>query len=223
MKTLFLNPPSYEGFDGGAGSRYQAKREIRSFWYPTWLAQPAAMIEGSKLIDAPADDIPWETAIGMCKGYDLCILHTSTPSFDNDVKVAERLKQDYPNMMIGFVGAHVAVLPEESLNASKAIDFVAREEFDYTIKEISDGKPLADVDGISYRAADGSVAHNRDRALIDDMDALPHVVDVYKRDLKMENYYIGYLQHPYVSLYTGRGCPARCSFCLWPQTVGGHV
>ena len=46
MKTLFLNPPSYEGFDGGAGSRYQAKREIRSFWYPTWLAQPAALVPG---------------------------------------------------------------------------------------------------------------------------------------------------------------------------------
>ena len=57
MRTLFLNPPSYEGFDGGAGSRYQAKREIRSFWYPTWLAQPAALITNSKVIDAPADDL----------------------------------------------------------------------------------------------------------------------------------------------------------------------
>ncbi len=53
MRTLFLQAPSFDGFDGGAGSRYQAKREIRSFWYPTWLAQPAALVEGSKLIDAP--------------------------------------------------------------------------------------------------------------------------------------------------------------------------
>ena len=53
-KTLFLNPPSYDGFDGGAGSRYQARREIRSFWYPTWLAQPAALVSGSRLVDAPA-------------------------------------------------------------------------------------------------------------------------------------------------------------------------
>jgi len=35
-------------------------------------------------------------------------------------------------------------------------------------------------------------------------------------------YFIGYLLHPYVSFYTGRGCPAKCSFCLWPQTIGGH-
>ena len=41
-RTLFLHPPSFEGFDGGAGSRYQARREIRSFWYRRWLAQPAA-------------------------------------------------------------------------------------------------------------------------------------------------------------------------------------
>ena len=53
MRTLFLQAPTFDGFDGGAGSRYQAKREIRSFWYPTWLAQPAALVEGSKLIDAP--------------------------------------------------------------------------------------------------------------------------------------------------------------------------
>ena len=54
------------------------------------------------------------------------------------------------------------------------------------------------------------------------MDQLPFVTEVYKRDLRIEDYFIGYLMHPYVSLYTGRGCKSRCTFCLWPQTVGGH-
>ena len=54
------------------------------------------------------------------------------------------------------------------------------------------------------------------------MDSLPFVTPVYKRDLKIENYFIGYLKHPYISMYTGRGCKSRCTFCLWPQTVGGH-
>src|SRR5208282_6570170 len=31
------------------------------------------------------------------------------------------------------------------------------------------------------------------------------------------------LKHPYVSFYTGRGCRARCTYCLWPQTISGHV
>jgi hopanoid biosynthesis associated radical SAM protein HpnJ len=222
LRTLFLNPPSYAGFDGGAGSRFQASREIRSFWYPTWLAQPAAMIANSKLIDAPADDLNLDQVLQMAKGFELCVIHTSTPSFSNDVRVAEALKKAYPDMMIGFVGAHVAVLAEESLRAAPVLDFVAREEFDYTLLEIAQGKPLAEVAGISIRK-DGEVRHNPDRELIKDMDALPSVVDIYKRDLKAENYYIGYLQHPYLSLYTGRGCPARCTFCLWPQTVGGRT
>ena len=58
--------------------------------------------------------------------------------------------------------------------------------------------------------------------MIQNMDSLPWVADVYKRDLEIEKYFIGYLLHPYVSLYTGRGCPAQCTFCLWPQTIGGH-
>ncbi len=60
------------------------------------------------------------------------------------------------------------------------------------------------------------------RHTIENMDDLPFVTDVYKRDLTIENYFIGYLQHPYVSLYTGRGCRSKCTFCLWPQTLGGH-
>ena len=78
------------------------------------------------------------------------------------------------------------------------------------------------MDGISWRGADGAVVHNRDRQLIHDMDTLPFVTDVYHRDLRIEDYFIGYLQHPYVSIYSGRGCKSRCTFCLWPQTVGGH-
>jgi hopanoid biosynthesis associated radical SAM protein HpnJ len=221
MKTLFLNPPSYEGFDGGAGSRYQARREVRSFWYPTWLAQPAALVSGSRLIDAPARGLSLDEIRPLAADYELVVIHTSTPSYSSDVKVAEALKAVNPRLMIGFIGAHVAVLPEVSLKAARAVDFVARNEFDYTIQEVAEGRALEAIDGISYRS-DGRIVHNRDRAIIEDMDLLPSVVDVYKRDLVIEDYFIGYLKHPYVSLYTGRGCKSRCTFCLWPQTIGGH-
>jgi hopanoid biosynthesis associated radical SAM protein HpnJ len=222
MKTLFLHPPSFDGFDGGAGSRYQAKREIRSFWYPTWLAQPAAMVPGSKLIDAPADGTPIATVLAQAKDYDLVVMHTSAPSFLKDARVAELLKEANPGLKIGMVGAQVAVDPSGSLAASPAIDFVAREEFDYTCKDVADGMEFAAIAGLSWRRPDGTIQHNPPRPMIEDMDALPWVSPLYKRDLTIENYFIGYLKHPYVSIYTGRGCRSKCTFCLWPQTVGGH-
>jgi hopanoid biosynthesis associated radical SAM protein HpnJ len=222
MRTLFLNPPSYEGFDGGAGARYQARREIRSYWYPTWLAQPAALVPGSKLVDAPPAGLTLADITPLAGRHDLAVVHTSSPTFAGDVKVAEALKAENAGLMVGFVGAKVAVEPERSLLASPAIDFVAREEFDFTIAEVAEGRPLESVDGISYRGTDGQVRHNPDRAILEDMDRLPFVTPVYQRDLRIEDYAIGYLLHPYLSLYTGRGCRSRCTFCLWPQTVGGH-
>jgi len=223
MKTLFLQPPSFGGFDGGAGSRYQAKREIKSFWYPTWLAQPAALVPGSKLIDAPPANIGMAPVLAAAKQHELCVIHTSTPSFASDVQVAQAMKDANPALKIGFVGAKVAVQPAESLQQGAPIDFVARNEFDFTCLEVAEGRDFADIDGISYRDANGRLVHNKDRAILQDMDKLPFVSDVYRRDLHIEDYFIGYLMHPYVSIYTGRGCKSRCTFCLWPQTVGGHT
>src|SRR5271170_7708993 len=112
MKTLFLHPPSFDGYDGGAGARYQMKREVRSFWYPTWLAQPAALVEGSKLIDAPPHDLTFEDIQHEFADRDLVVLHTSTPSFKSDIMTAEKIKALHPDIKIGFIGAKVAVEPE---------------------------------------------------------------------------------------------------------------
>ena len=222
MRTLFLQAPSFDGYDGGAGARYQMKREVRSFWYPTWLAQPAAMVEGSKLIDAPAHDLGWDDIAHEFDDRDLVILHTSTPSFNQDIRTAALIKARNPNILIGFVGAKVAVEPDKSLAASEHIDFVAREEYDFTIVDIANGMPLSQVDGITWRAPDGAFIGNKDRAQIEDMDVLPMVSPIYKRDLDTSKYYGGYQRHPYISFYTGRGCKSRCTFCLWPQTISGH-
>src|ERR1700741_281962 len=132
MRTLFLQAPSFDGFDGGAGARYQAKREIRSYWYPTWLAQPAALVPDSLLVDAPPAGKTLEDVVPLATDRDLAVLYTSSPTFAGDVKVAEALKDATPDLLIGFAGPTVAVDPARSLLASRAIDFVAREEFDFT-------------------------------------------------------------------------------------------
>ncbi|MBC7527389.1 MAG: hopanoid biosynthesis associated radical SAM protein HpnJ [Chthonomonadaceae bacterium] len=223
LKTLFLSPPSFDGFDGGAGARYQAKREITSYWFPTWLAQPAALVPGSKLIDAPPHHQTTEQVLEIAKDYELVIMHTSTPSLANDVECARRIKAQNPNVRVGFIGAHVAVLPEKTLQDNPVIDFVCRHEFDYTCQELAEGKPYSEITGLSYRDEDGILKRTADRELVPNWDAMPSVMPTYAEHLQIEKYFIGYLLHPYVSFYTGRGCPAKCTFCLWPQTIGGHA
>jgi hopanoid biosynthesis associated radical SAM protein HpnJ len=221
LKTLFLNPPSFENFDGGAGSRWPATREIESYWYPVWLAYPAGMLEGSRLLDAPSHHVSGEETINIAKDYEFLVLFTSTPGFPGDIRLATAIKELNPKIKIAFVGPHVTVLPEKSLRECPAIDFVCRKEFDYAVTDYANGKPLKDILGVSY-LQDGKIVHNADAPQLQDLDALPHVTDVYKRDLDVTRYNVPFLLYPYVSLYTTRGCPAQCTFCLWPQTLSGH-
>ena len=222
LRTLFLQAPSFDGFDGGAGARYQTRREVKSFWYPIWLAQPAALVEGSRLIDAPPHRQTMADILPLAREYDLLVLHTSAPSFPSDVKCADAMKAANPDLKIGMIGAKVAVDAEGSLKSAPCLDFVARNEFDFTIKEVAEDRPWADILGLSYRNGEGVIVHNDERPILENMDDLPFVSPILKRDLTIENYFGGYLKHPYLSIYTGRGCKSRCTFCLWPQTVGGH-
>lgn len=221
LKTLFLNPPSFENFDGGAGSRWPATREIESYWYPVWLAYPTGMLEGARLLDAPPHKVTPEQVIETCKQYEFLVLFTSTPGFSGDIRLATKIKDANPRIKIAFVGPHVSVLPEEALNKGPAIDFVARKEFDYAVTDFAKGKALEEIAGISYRK-NGGVVHNPEAPQIQDLDTLPNVTDVYHRDLDVRCYNVPFLLHPFVSLYTTRGCPAQCTFCLWPQTLSGH-
>ena len=155
------------------------------------------------------------------KAHELIIVHTSTPSFKSDVRTAGMIRALNPAAKIGFIGAKVAVEPQQSLDACPAIDFVCRNEYEFTIQELANGADWSTIKGLSYRDAAGKIVHNPEREILMDMDRLPSVLPYYKQ-LKVENYFGGYLLHPYMSWYTGRGCKSRCTFCLWPQTIGGH-
>jgi hopanoid biosynthesis associated radical SAM protein HpnJ len=221
MRTLFLNPPSFEGFDGGAGSRWPSTREIASFWYPVWLCYPAGMLADSKVLDAPPHGVSIEQTVAMAKDFELLVLFTSSPGFDVDVKIAEMMKDSNPKLKVTFVGPPVTIEPDKVLNASKAIDFIVRREFDHQIAAYAQGKPLEDLPGVSYRK-NGENVHNPEGGYIENLDELPWVSKVYHRDLDFTKYNVPFLLHPYVSFYTTRGCPAMCTFCLWPQTHSGH-
>jgi hopanoid biosynthesis associated radical SAM protein HpnJ len=224
MNTVLLNPPSFENFDGGAGSRWPATREIESYWYPVWLTYPAGLIPGSRLVDASPHGIDWRQTIEICKDYEFLVLFTSTVGFASDIKLLRKIKEANPSLKVAFVGPHGHIKPDETLNSSEDIDFVVRSEFDHAVAEYAHGTPLEQILGASYRK-DGRIVHNAPRPQLHtaELDALPFATDIYKRDLQIERYNVPFLLHPYVAFYTTRGCPALCTFCMWPQTISGHA
>jgi hopanoid biosynthesis associated radical SAM protein HpnJ len=221
MRTLFLNPPSFANFDGGASSRWPASREIESYWYPVWLCYPAGMLPDSKVVDAPPHRISIPQTVEMAKQFELLVLYTSTPGFHVDVKMAAMMKDANPKLRVAFVGPPVTIEPEKTLLENKAIDFLVRREFDYQIAGYARGKALEELPGVSFRK-NGQVIHNPEGPAIEDLDALPWVTKVYKRDLDITRYNVPFLLNPFIAFYTSRGCPALCTFCLWPQTNSGH-
>jgi hopanoid biosynthesis associated radical SAM protein HpnJ len=221
MRTLFLNPPSFEGFDGGASSRWPASREIESYWYPVWLCYPAGLIPDSKVLDAPPHKVSIEQTVAMASDYELLVLFTSTPGFNVDVKIAEMMKDTNPKLKVAFVGPPVTTEPERTLRATSAIDFVVKREFDYAIRDFALGKPLEEIPSVAFRK-NGGIQNNPEAPVIENLDELPWASKIYKRDLDFTRYNVPFLLNPFISFYTSRGCPAQCTFCLWPQTHSGH-
>jgi radical SAM superfamily enzyme YgiQ (UPF0313 family) len=201
-------------------------------YYPIWLAYATGVLEQDgfpvKLVDAPAAGYDLQTVLELVDDLEpkVVVIDSSTPSIYNDLEIAEAIKNRYLQAFILLVGPHVTALAEEILRLNSAVDAVARGEYDYTVRDVArlldDGGDLNTVDGLSYRNGEGIIIHNSDRQLIQDLDSLPFVSEVYKRHLRIEDYFYSITRYPQVTLVTGRGCPYKCTFCLWPQTITGH-
>ena len=225
MNVLMLNPPFKGRFS--RTSRSPAVTLGGTLYYPFWLAYAAGVLEQSdfsvKLIDAPAQGLSAGDVISRAKELPprLIVIDTSTPSIYNDVQVAEQLKESFPDSFVALVGTHPSALPEETLRLSEKVDTVAVGEYDYTLRDLAlcleKREDLRKVDGLVFRK-DGQILRNKPRALIENVDELPFVSEVYKRHLNIRDYYFAAANYPMVMLITGRGCPYRCFFCVYPQT-----
>lgn len=230
MNVLMLNPPFHPRYSRSQRSPAVVKSGV--MYYPIWLAHATGVLEQSGfnvgLVDAPAAGYDVQYVLNLVEEFRprLLVMDTSTPSIYNDVEVAEAIKNRVPDAFVLLVGPHVSALPEASLQISPAIDGVARREYDYTVRDLAQlldgGSDLSTVLGLSYRDNDGTLVHNADRPFIKDLDALPFVSQIYKRHLRVENYFYSVTRYPEVAIVTGRGCPYRCAYCLWPQTLTGH-
>jgi radical SAM superfamily enzyme YgiQ (UPF0313 family) len=229
FKILTLNPPFHPRYSRSQRSPAVIKSGV--LYYPIWLAYATGVLEQDgfpvKLLDAPAAGQDLQTVLHLVDDLKpkLVVIDSSTPSINNDLEVAEAIKIRYPQAFILFVGPHVTVLTEEIMQTNFVVDAIARGEYDYTVRDtarsLESGCDLYTVDGLSFRNGDGDIIHNSDRQPIQDLDSLPFVSEVYKRHLRIEDYFYSITRYPQVTIVTGRGCPYKCTYCLWPQTITG--
>ena len=230
MNVLMVNPPFHSRYSRSQRSPAVIKSGV--MYYPLWLAYATGALEqdgfAARLVDAPAAGLDLPGLLGIANVYQprLVVLETSTPSIHSDVEVVEAIKSHIPDAFALLVGPHVTALPEESLQLGAAVDAVARGEYDYTVRDVAraltGGGDLSTVLGLSYRDGEHGVLHNPDRPPIDNLDVLPFVSEVYRRHLRVEDYFYSITRYPEVTIVTGRGCPYRCTYCLWPQTITGR-
>lgn len=230
MKIYLLNPPFRPNFVRCGRWQGVAARG-GTLYYPLWLAYATGLLEQNghtaKLVDAIAAKWDLESVIKDVQAFnpDLIVVDSNFSSLNNDVQVANTLKEN-SNAKTVLVGPPASQFTEKIL--LDGVDIVARFEFDFTLKEVAEaienGKPLRDIKGISY-LEDGVVQHNPNREFTTekDLDSLPFVSKVYKKHLTIEDYFLNHAFYPMVQIFTTRGCPNKCTFCSWPETLMGRT
>jgi len=233
MKVTFLNPPYHPMFS--RESRSPCVTKSSTLYWPMFLAYAAGFTEADgnsiQLIDSPAMDIDLAQTLDRITdfGPDFLVLGVSTPSILNDLQVVHALKERF-HKPIAIMGTHATAEPIESLEMEEHLDFCVIGEADATVRKLvrylrGDGvQSLYEIPGIAWRE-NGQVKRNPEGPKIENLDEIPWVSKVYYEHLYScyKRYFYGANLNPLLVILSGRGCPHRCTYCVVPQTITGHV
>ncbi len=224
MKVLLINEPFVEDFC--RTQRWAARTRGRVLRAPDWLAYATAVLERAGGIDARLYDFParrwgrdeFKELINK-ERPDVLVLDSTTPSVSSDLSLAADAREICSPFII-MVGPHASALPEATLiDSNGAVDAIAVGEYDETILDIVENiNNLRSVKGIVFQGESGPVRTDP-RPLIEPLDRLPFPA---WHHLNLLDYFDGTKLHPYIDIFSGRGCPYRCTFCLWPQVMHGR-
>ncbi len=225
MKVLLLMPPFIPGF--GRNARWDGIGISGSDWYPVYLAYCTALLERekheAKLLDAQVDRLSHEQTYEIAKDFapELTVIYFSIKSLENDLTVGKHINELTGSEVV-LVGHSASFDPVGYLKMAPGISALANGEFDFTVLELANKVPKEQIKGLFWKDAKGEVTENplREPVSGEELDEFPFVTDVYRRHLNIRNYHQSCHPHPYIDLFTGRGCAwGKCTFCLWPNTL----
>ncbi len=226
-----LNPPFLPNFV--RFSRWQGTvGRGGAFYYPMWQAYATGVLEDEghkvKLVDAPAWKWNRNDVIRDIVEFkpELAVIDSNFSSLSNDINIGIKLKEHLEGIKTVIVGPPASQYADRILENS-TIDFVARFEYDYTLKELVNALEksidVQQIKGISFKN-NGKIVHNPTRPFTtsEELDKIPFVSRVYKKHLNIKDYFLSHALYPEVQIFTSRGCPQRCAFCSWPETLMGR-
>ena len=162
-----------------------------------------------------------------------CLFSPNYPAVEDTAEIA---KQVNPEILTVVGGNHPTWLANECLARPKGrhIDFIVMGEGEEKFKRLLEaldsgaapgGEEIRQIDGLAYRGLDDNVVVQPMISQIPHLDAIPFPA----RDLlPMDRYesinlpHIVFSKHRrHTSLFTGRGCPAHCTFCSSTFFWGG--
>ncbi|MBI4230408.1 MAG: radical SAM protein [Planctomycetes bacterium] len=219
VRTLLVNAPSAFNLYGNSKVRTAV---------PVLPCMPLAVLAG-ELRHHGHDVRILDLAVGRTSPTNLlretlssyrpgCVGVTSTtPIFHEAAAIAGTAREMLGEQVLLVAGGpHPQAVPEDCLENS-VFDAIVLGEGEETLRELVEGRPYPEVQGICYRE-NGGFRRTRARPMQKDLDsfAMP-AIDLFERDYYVCSRIIS-RQNPVAPIEMTRGCPFGCTFCNRART-----
>lgn len=138
--------------------------------------------------------------------YDYVVIETATPSWDHDARVIGLVRKVLPECRIVVTGP-IATIKADEILATLPVYAVVKGEYEKNVVKVLEG-------------ASGVI--DFDLLTVAEMNASP---PPYLDETIAHRYFdynpLGQV-YPHAHVWSSRGCPYKCIFCVWPAAMTGN-
>lgn len=194
-----------------AGSRWPwtADEPLEAIHYPFIMGYAVAYLKKQgfecDLIDAVAqEEYSYKHFLSQLKKLKptIVVMETSMPSFDIDIKLAEQMSKFAD---VCFAGSHITHFASQIQKDYPFIKYLLKGEYIYSSLEMAQ----------TLRAG------IYEPGFVRDIDSLPHPYRDYPEATRYYDHTMP-TPKPQLQIYGSIGCPYKCTYCLWTQTMYMH-